>query len=56
MKGNDEPLLYSFFFDTKEIKTTLQDFVNKLSNFTTETALPIIYHPQALFFVRPITR
>ena len=30
--------------------------MKKLKNFTTETIFNITYHPQSLFFVRPITR
>ncbi|EGR31123.1 notchless family protein, putative [Ichthyophthirius multifiliis] len=53
---NDEPQLYSFYYETQEIKTSLSEFLKKLKNYTTETILPITFHPQSLFYVRPITR
>eukprot|EP00825_Cyclidium_porcatum_P017314 TRINITY_DN2005_c0_g1_i1.p1 TRINITY_DN2005_c0_g1~~TRINITY_DN2005_c0_g1_i1.p1 ORF type:complete len:398 (+),score=64.50 TRINITY_DN2005_c0_g1_i1:334-1527(+) len=56
LNENKEVQLYSFFYEEKEIKTNLNDFIQKLDKYTTETILPITYHPQSLFFVRPITR
>ena len=42
-----------FFF---QIKTSLDDFIKKIKNFTTENVFPVTYHPQSLYFVKPITR
>lgn len=56
LSESKELQLYSFFYEQKEIKTNLDDFISKLDKYTTETILPITYHPQSLFFVRPITR
>jgi len=53
---NAKPQLYKFFVDTVEINQTLKEFLLKIKDYTTEAVLPITYHPQALFYVRPITR
>lgn len=53
---NEDKQLYSFFYETQEIKSSLEEFVKKLKNYNRENTLPITYHPQSLFFVRPITR
>ncbi|EAS06667.1 notchless-like protein (macronuclear) [Tetrahymena thermophila SB210] len=53
---NDEEKLYTFFYGTHEIKTSIDDFAKKMKNFSTEVTLDITFHPQSLFFVRPITR
>lgn len=65
---NEEKMIYSFFFESTEvspsfsilnpskIKTSLEDFIKKMKNFTTEYVFPITYHPQNLYFVKPITR
>jgi len=53
---NTESLPYNFYFNSIEIKKSLNEFIKKLENFSSEKVFPITYHPQALFFVRPITR
>eukprot|EP01112_Ceratiomyxa_fruticulosa_P011665 TRINITY_DN3187_c0_g1_i1.p1 TRINITY_DN3187_c0_g1~~TRINITY_DN3187_c0_g1_i1.p1 ORF type:complete len:479 (+),score=89.51 TRINITY_DN3187_c0_g1_i1:121-1557(+) len=52
---NDEQLPYSFFVNDFEIITNLKKILedNKIS---TENTLNIIYQPQAVFRVRPVTR
>ena len=51
---NTESLPYNFYFNSIEIKKSLNEFIKKLENFSSEKVFPITYHPQALFFVRPI--
>lgn len=48
--------MYSFYFESQEVKTNLRDFTKKLDKFNPEFVLKLTYHPQSLFFVRPITR
>uniref|UniRef100_A0A2P2I5R8 Notchless protein-like n=1 Tax=Hirondellea gigas TaxID=1518452 RepID=A0A2P2I5R8_9CRUS len=50
---NDHP--YSFFLENVEILNTLESFITE-NNIKTESVLPIIYQPQAIFRVRSVTR
>eukprot|EP01113_Clastostelium_recurvatum_P036801 TRINITY_DN5305_c0_g1_i1.p1 TRINITY_DN5305_c0_g1~~TRINITY_DN5305_c0_g1_i1.p1 ORF type:complete len:472 (-),score=54.45 TRINITY_DN5305_c0_g1_i1:3-1418(-) len=52
---NSEPLPYNFFIGDVEITGSLQKCIedNKIS---TESTLAIMYQPQAVFRVRPVTR
>eukprot|EP00331_Platyophrya_macrostoma_P031703 CAMPEP_0176458216 /NCGR_PEP_ID=MMETSP0127-20121128/32451_1 /TAXON_ID=938130 /ORGANISM="Platyophrya macrostoma, Strain WH" /LENGTH=493 /DNA_ID=CAMNT_0017848723 /DNA_START=18 /DNA_END=1499 /DNA_ORIENTATION=- len=53
---NDEALPYSFYYDTYEIKKNLKELKKQFKDFNTELTVPITYHPQNLFVVKPITR
>lgn len=66
--NNDEKLPYSFFINNEEVRMNLKDaLVNAILNnasenksedqiISLEKAVRIIYHPQALFRVRPVSR
>ena len=53
--SNDEPLPYSFFVRDEELVRDLGTFLDSRS-ISTETVLEIVYQPQAVFRVRPLTR
>jgi ribosome assembly protein 4 len=53
--SNDEPLPYSFFVKEEELVRDLKTFLDTRS-ISTETVLEIVYQPQAVFRVRPLTR
>ncbi|XP_067639136.1 protein Notchless [Eurosta solidaginis] len=52
---NEEPTPYLFFVDDEEIKNTLYGTLN-LNEIDTENVIQIVYQPQAVFKVRPVTR
>lgn len=54
--ANPEELPYTFYFGAIEIKKGLEELVGKLDNWTAEQVLVVTYHPQAMFFVKPVTR
>ncbi|XP_065177518.1 notchless protein homolog 1-like [Sycon ciliatum] len=54
---NEEPVPYSFFVGDDEIKGSLGDWYSKQKDkVDTEKAITIVYQPQAVFRVRPVTR
>lgn len=53
---NSEKLPYSFFVDDTEIATSLEADVLSKGNKTTEDTIKILFQPQSLFRVRPVTR
>lgn len=53
---NEEELPYSFFVNDQEITTDIQTDVIENMKFTAENLLNIVYHPQAVFRVRGVTR
>lgn len=52
---NEEPTPYIFFVNDSEIKQSLEKALD-LKKIDTENVIDIIYQPQAVFKVRPITR
>lgn len=52
---NTESTPYSFFIDTHEILNNLAATMSSAGTSTEET-INVIYHPQALFKVKPVTR
>lgn len=54
--SNEEPMKYSFTVNDIEITTSLEEDVLSKNDISKENALKIIYRPQALFKVRPVTR
>ncbi|XP_055383070.1 protein Notchless [Condylostylus longicornis] len=52
---NEEPIPYKFFTNDDEIVTSLSKTVD-LKKIDTENVIDIIYQPQAVFKVRPVTR
>ena len=59
---NEEKLPYSLFIgdetNQSEVRSSILDSVKELPNakYNTETVIPVIYKPEAMFRVRPITR
>lgn len=53
--GADEPTPYSFFVDDEEVVGRLQEAL-EARNTSTETVVPVVYQPQAVFRVRSVTR
>lgn len=53
--SNEEPLPYSFYIRDEEVVRDLQSFLAD-RHISTETTLSIVYQPQAVFRVRPLTR
>jgi len=53
--SNDEPMTFSFFIDGEQIAA---DLVQHLSEFkvSVESTITVVYQPQAVFHVRPVTR
>lgn len=51
---NEEKLPYLFYINDSEVVTTLGDSIAKITS--TESVIDIIYHEQAVFKVRPVTR
>lgn len=48
---------YLFFLNGHEIKTTIEDCMNQMFQLlNTEKTVPIVYQPQAIFRVRPVSR
>lgn len=52
---NEEDQLYSFFVNEKELKGTLETFLEK-EKISIEGAIKVVYQPQASFKVRAVTR
>lgn len=59
---NEEKMPYSFYIGDEtqqaEVTSSILDAVKDLSStkYNTETVIPVIYKPEAMFRVRPITR
>jgi ribosome assembly protein 4 len=59
---NEEKLPYALYIgddaNQSEVNSTILDAVKDLPNckYNTETTIPVIYKPEAMFRVRPITR
>ncbi|KAJ1929627.1 ribosome assembly [Tieghemiomyces parasiticus] len=57
LENTDEPHPYAFYVNDAEIINSLvQDILQRQPNLSTEDTLTIVYQPQALFRVRPVTR
>eukprot|EP00963_Diacronema_lutheri_P001395 scaffold86_cov338-Pavlova_lutheri.AAC.58 len=55
MLQSGEPLPYAFYVDGKEVVGELGQFLQEMERSVEET-LKIVYQPQAIFRVRPVTR
>ncbi|KAL3140994.1 hypothetical protein ABBQ32_005511 [Trebouxia sp. C0010 RCD-2024] len=53
--SNNEALPYSFFIEEQELASNLGEHLQK-NKVSVETALCIVYQPQAIFRVRPVSR
>jgi ribosome assembly protein 4 len=52
----DEPTPYAFFVEETEIVSSVQEDILKALQRSAEDTLTIVYQPQSLFKVRPMTR
>ena len=55
-KKTDEPTSYIFRIEETEIKENIRETLEKKGNFQSEKVLNIIYHPESMFNVAPLTR
>ncbi|KAI9027966.1 quinon protein alcohol dehydrogenase-like superfamily [Hyaloraphidium curvatum] len=53
---NDDPVPYSFYVDDQEIVNSIYTDLIETNKKTTEHIISIVYQPQAIFKVRPVTR
>jgi ribosome assembly protein 4 len=56
LKKVEETQSYVFLIDNIEIKNNILDTIKKIPNFNSETVLKIIYRPESLFSVKPLSR
>jgi len=56
LKKNEETQSYVFLIDDIEIKNSLADTIRKIKDFKSDSVIKIIYHPESLFSVKPLTR
>lgn len=56
LKNENEYQNYQFFINDIQIKTNLKDTLQKIKNFSSETVYQIVYCPESLFRVKPLTR
>lgn len=56
MLSNEEPRPYSFFVDTEQLAAEELGALLKRRNVVTEGVVRLVYQPQAVFRVRPISR
>ena len=56
LNNKDEPQLYQFYINDIQIKNNLKETLQKIKNFSSETTYKIVYCPESLFRVKPLTR
>ena len=56
LKKNEESQTYVFLIDDVEIKNNLSDTIKKIKEFKSDSVISIVYHPESLFSVKPLTR
>ena len=56
LKNKEEPQLYQFYINDIQIKNNLAETLKKLKDFSSETTYKIVYCPESLFRVKPLTR
>ena len=56
LNNKDDPQLYQFYINDIQIKTNLKETLQKLKDFSSETTYKIVYCPESLFRVKPLTR
>ena len=56
LKNEKEKQLYQFYINDIEIKTNIKETLKKIPNFSNENIYKIIYCPESLFKVKPLTR
>ena len=56
LKNKEEPQLYQFYINDIQIKNNLAETLKKIKDFSSETTYKIVYCPESLFRVKPLTR
>ena len=56
LKNKEDPQLYQFYINDIQIKTNLKETLQKIKDFSSETTYKIVYCPESLFRVKPLTR
>ena len=56
LKNKEEPQLYQFYINDIQIKNNLVETLKKIKDFSSETTYKIVYCPESLFRVKPLTR
>lgn len=56
LKKNEETHSYVFLIDDIEIKNNIAETIKKIKDFKSDSVIKIIYHPESLFSVKPLTR
>ena len=56
LNNKDDPQLYQFYINDIQIKNNLKETLSKIENFSSEQTYKIVYCPESLFRVKPLTR
>ena len=56
LNNKEDPQLYQFYINDIQIKTNLKETLQKIKDFSSETTYKIVYCPESLFRVKPLTR
>ena len=56
LKNKEEPQLYQFYINDIQIKNNLAETLKKIKDFSSENVYKIVYCPESLFRVKPLTR
>ena len=56
LKYKEEPQLYQFYINDIQIKNNLVETLKKIKDFSSENVYKIVYCPESLFRVKPLTR
>jgi len=56
LKNKEEPQLYQFYINDIQIKNNLVETLKKIKDFSSENVYKIVYCPESLFRVKPLTR
>ena len=56
LKNKEEPQLYQFYINDIQIKNNLSETLKKIKDFSSENVYKIVYCPESLFRVKPLTR
>ena len=56
LKNKEEPQLYQFYINDIQLKNNLVETLKKIKDFSSENVYKIVYCPESLFRVKPLTR
>ena len=56
LNNKEDPQLYQFYINDIQIKTNLKETLQKIKDFSGEKTYKIVYCPESLFRVKPLTR